>query len=95
MTTYKINISLNQLIEWADNEEMLKSLKPRQRRRLIESGEIVKYLEGFFPLAVIKRCNRTIIDEGVDVQDVVLTVIDESTGEEYAYNPPLEQVYKD
>lgn len=95
MTTYNINISLNQLIEWADDEELLKSLKPRVRRSLIESGEIVKYLEGLFPLAVIKRCNRMIVDEGVDVNDVVLKVIDESTGEEYAYNPPLEQVYKD
>jgi hypothetical protein len=95
MTTYNLNISLEQLIQWADDEKMLTSLKPKVRRHLIESGEIVRYLEGFFPLAVIKRCSRMIIDEGVDVNDIVLKVIDESTGEEHPYNPPLEAVYKD
>ena len=93
---YNLNISLEQLINWADEEKLLKSLKPRQRRHLIESGEIVKYLEGLFPLALInRRRNRIIVDEGVDAKELSLTVIDESSGKEYPYNPPLEAVYKD
>jgi hypothetical protein len=92
MKIFNINISLQQLTSWADEENLLKSMKPK-RRRTITAGEMVKYLEGLYPLAVIKRCNRMIKDEAVDVNDLSITVIDESTGVEYPYEPPLDLVF--
>ena len=92
MKIFNINISLQQLTSWADEENLLKSMKPR-RRRTITAGEMVKYLEGLYPLGVVKRCNRMIKDEAVDVNDLSLTIIDEETGIEYPYEPPLDLLF--
>ena len=35
-----------------------------------------------------------IVDEAIDIEDIIITIVDEDTGEEYRYNPVLDAVFK-
>jgi|TARA_R110000824_G_scaffold20817_20_gene78119 hypothetical protein len=87
MKIFNINISLQQLTSWASEDH---GLVPH-RKDTVES--YLQLMEEFAPLDVFKRAKRLIKDEGVTVDDLSFTVIDESTGVTYPYNPPLDLVF--
>lgn len=54
------------------------------------AGDVVHFLktmEEVPPMRLDRILRPLIIDEGVAVDDLVLTVVDEETGKEYPYNP--------
>ena len=53
-------------------------------------GDVSRYVqmaEDFPPFHFQRIMRPLIVDEGVEVDDFIFTIVDEETGEEYHYNP--------
>lgn len=87
MEIYNINISLEQLVTMAAEDNGL------EKRRKDSVQSYISLMEEVVPVGIYNRASRLIKDEGVDVDSVVFTIIDESTGSCYPYNPPLGLVF--
>ena len=87
MEIYNINISLEQLVALAAEDNGLE----KRKKDSIES--YISLMEEVVPVGVYNRASRLIKDEGVDVDAVAFTIIDEGTGKTYPYNPPLGLVF--
>jgi hypothetical protein len=53
-------------------------------------GDVISFLqtaEEMPPMRLDRLVRPLVVDEGVDLGDIIFTVVDEETGEEYYYNP--------
>ena len=96
--TFQIKFTLQELSEWSKISQNFSIETFSEMRKL--RGNYLKAKEYFLqfsqdmpPARFWRQMHRLIIDEGIDLHDIVITVVDEDTGKEHPYNPPLEAVF--
>ena len=88
MSTTQLHITLDQMNVWAEINGRVPSTGYKNIDRFINTMEICP------PLQLIKRLRRLVVDEAVDPEDIVTWIVDESTGEQHAYNIRLSEIFK-
>jgi len=90
--TFQVRFTLEEIAKWSkkawnfDVETYAKvSADPK--------AAFIKYSEMFPPCRLLTKLRPLIVDEAVDPNDLVIIVVDEETGVEYSYNPPLDSIF--
>ena len=88
MSTTQLHITLDQMNVWAEINDRVPSTKYHNIERFISSMEISP------PIQLMRRLRCLVVDEGVNPEDIVTWIVDESTGEQHAYNIRLAEIFK-
>lgn len=86
MNSKQVRITLDQLVEWGEKSPGLKFHKHTPEN-------YIKLMEDFPPPQVFDQVRPTVIEEKINVNNIQLLVLDESTDTEYDYNPNLDIVF--
>ena len=89
MNTVQVRYTLQELSKWSKKSTGI-SLDSF-------NGDIDYFLrtsEEVPPMRLDRLLRPLIVDEAIDIEDIIITIVDEDTGEEYRYNPVLDTVFK-
>ena len=89
MNTVQVKYTLQELSKWSKKSTGI-SLDTF-------NGDIEYFLrtsEEVPPMRLDRLLRPLIVDEAIDIEDIIITIVDEDTGEEYRYNPVLDAVFK-
>jgi hypothetical protein len=85
MSKKNITITLKQLNEWGSTDPGLSIGK-----RSVD--DYITLMEQYTPTKVFELARPAVIEEGISARDVTFTIVDESTGKEYSFTPPVDVV---
>jgi len=88
MSTTQLHITLDQMNIWAEINGRAPSTKYKDINFFINTMEVCP------PKQLMRRIRRLVVDEGVNPEDVITWIMDESTGDQHAYNIRLSEIFK-
>lgn len=88
MSTTQVHITIQELDNWS--RETFGHGKDHYK--YIDT--FVTTMEQFPPRGLQQKLRPLVVDEAVSPEDIVLRLTDETTGEEFYFNPTLDKIYK-
>ncbi len=88
MKTIQVKFTLEEINEWSKKSTgiSLDTFKGNVEAFIRVSQQVPSF-------RLQRRLRPLIVDEAIDPEDIVIMVVDESTGEEHSYNPPLDAIF--